>query len=384
MRYDGEPALTAMPRLSEGGASVTTTGESPSWARVLNGDPLPWLLDDETPAVRHLALRHLLKRPADDPDVRRAAAAAMNTDPIASILANQTPDGYWVKRGHGYGPKYRGTVWQVIFLDQLGADGGDPRVRAACEYVLAHTQAETGGFAASGREDETRPPAPSGAIHCLNGNLLRALLGFGFLDDERVQRSIDWQARSITGDGFERYYQSGTSGPGFACAINQKLPCGWGAIKALSGLARIPEERRALHVERAIREGVEFLFSRDPAAADYPMGWDNTKPSSNWFKLGFPSGYTADVLQNLEVLCELGHGVDERLRPAFEWLLAKQDRQGRWKNQHAFNRKTWVDFEKQGAPSKWVTLRACRVLAMLQESGGDTLLPASATRSERP
>src|SRR5260221_6480013 len=74
------------------------------------------------------------------------------------------------------------------------------------------------------------PPPPSLVIHCLNGNLLRALLGFGRLSDERVQRAIDWQARSITGEGITRYYLSGTSGPGFCCVSNQQLPCALGAI----------------------------------------------------------------------------------------------------------------------------------------------------------
>jgi hypothetical protein len=310
----------------------------------------------------------LLERPDDDPEARRALAAAMQADPIAAILAAQRPDGYWEKPGPGYATKYRGTVWQVIFLDQLGADGDDPRVRAACAYVLTHSQADTGGFAASGTS--TSPPPPSAVIHCLNGNLLRALLGFGWLDDRRVQRAIDWQARAITGEGVERYSQSGTSGPGFRCAANEKLPCAWGAVKALLGLARVPAGRRAPCVQRAIDQGVAFLLSRDPATADYPAGWGNAGPSASWFKLGFPSGYVADVLQNLEVLCELGHAGDPRLRPAIEWMLGQQDRQGRWKNRYAYHGKTWVDIEQQGQPSKWVTLRACRVLKAVASAAG--------------
>jgi hypothetical protein len=43
-------------------------------------------------------------------------------------------------------------------------------------------------------------------------------------------------------------------------------------------------------------------------------------------------------------------------------LLAKQDARGRWTNEYAYNGKTWVDIERQGQPSKWVTLRACRFL----------------------
>ncbi|GAC1396384.1 MAG: hypothetical protein NVSMB65_15560 [Chloroflexota bacterium] len=91
------------------------------WRRVLKEDPVPWLLEGETPAVRHLALRHLLDQPADAPEVRRARAAAMRADPIASILAAQDAAGYWVKPGPGYAPKYRGAVaWLLNRQDPPG------------------------------------------------------------------------------------------------------------------------------------------------------------------------------------------------------------------------------------------------------------------------
>jgi len=118
-----------------------------NWTRRLKHDPLPWLLEENTPAIRHLALRQLLEQPENASDVRHARAVAMQASPIAVILAAQNPDDFWVKPGPGYTPKYRGTAWQLIFLDQLGADGTDARAQAACNYVLSHSQARTGGFA---------------------------------------------------------------------------------------------------------------------------------------------------------------------------------------------------------------------------------------------
>jgi hypothetical protein len=44
----------------------------PGWTASLRGDPLPWLLDEDAPAVRHLALRQLLGAAEDDPDVAKA------------------------------------------------------------------------------------------------------------------------------------------------------------------------------------------------------------------------------------------------------------------------------------------------------------------------
>jgi hypothetical protein len=311
--------------------------------------------------VRAATLQRLLDRPVDDPDVVSARAAAMTCDPIAATLAAQSPQGWWVKPGPGYAPKYTGTVWSLIVLDQLGADPADDRIQRACQYVLQMTPTTSGGFGCSGSHKES-PPPPSSVLHCLNGNLLCALIRFGHLDDARVQSAISWASRAVTGADAPRYYASGTTGPGFACGANEGQPCAWGAAKEMLALARIPESARSAEVRAAIDRGVEFLLSRDPAKADYPMGWGNTRPSSSWFRLGFPSGYVADVLQVLEALAELGHASDDRLAASYEWLLDQQDADGRWLNRYAYNRKTWVDVERQGAPSKWVTLRACTVL----------------------
>ena len=333
-----------------------------AWLDRLRADPLPWLLEPDSPAVRAATLQRLLDRPADDPDVVEARREAMAADPIAAILAAQSPEGWWVKPGPGYAPKYTGTVWSLIFLDQLGADPADERVQRGCAYVLEHCPTSAGGLGCSGSH-LTTPPPPSSVLHCLNGNLVRTLIGLGHLTDPPVRAAIDWAALSIVGgEEAPRYYASGTSGPGFACGANDLQPCAWGATKELLGLARIPARERSSEVSAALDLGVEFLFSRDPAVADYPMGWGNTKPSGSWFKLGFPSGYVTDVLQVLEVLAELGHAADPQLDHAISWVVDQQGPDGRWRNRYAYHGKTWGDIEQQGAPSKWVTLRACSVL----------------------
>jgi hypothetical protein len=321
------------------------------WRSALRDDPVPWLLERDDPAVRHLALVALMDEPADALSVRRTRAASMRVPPISSILEAQDDEGFWVRSGSGYGPKYTGTVWSLMFLDQMGADPRDRKVQRACSYVLSHAQAQNGGFGWS--------PQSSAVVHCLNGNLLRALIDFGRIDEPGVRASIDWQARSITGDGFTDYHRWATAGPGFGCGINGTEPCAWGAIKALRALAAIPPRRRTRSVRAALDQGVAFLLSRDPAAADYPT---DTRVSPTWFKLGFPSGYMADVLQNLEVLAELGHAKDRRLEHALELVLAKQDTHGRWRNEYSYRGKLWADVEMPRAPSKWVTLRACAVL----------------------
>jgi len=322
---------------------------------MVRGNPLQWLLepDPANPGVRYFALRDLLDRSKDDPEVRQARADLMTTGPVPTILAVQEPEGYWAKAGTGYSPKYRGSVWQIIFLAELGADPADERIRRGCGYLLGHNLASNEAFSAY------RPPVPSGAIHCLNGNLLYALIHLGYANDPRVQAALNWQAEAITGEGQIRYYKSGTSGPGFACSVNLGQPCGWGANKALKALSAIPADGRTPTVQRAIEAGVEFLLSRDPAVADYPF---TERVSASWFKFGFPLSYWSDVLETAAVLVEAGHGSDPRLEHAVQFILGKQDAQGRWRMENSLHGKMWVDIEKKGQPSKWVTLRALRVL----------------------
>lgn len=326
-----------------------------SWREKLRGDPIPWLLepDPDNPAVRYFTLRDLLDQPLDDPEVIAAQSAVMTSGPVPVILDAQHPDGYWEKPDGGY-RKYRGTHWQIIFLGELGASSTDERLRRGCDYLLNHSVASNGGFAYNNRS-----PVPSGVIHCLNGNLLYGLIRLGCLDDLRVQRALDWQARAITGEAPIQYYQSSTSGPDFACAVNEKQPCGWGAAKAMKALAAVPPQQRTPIIQRALEHGAQFLMRYNLAKADFPY---TGKISSAWFKLGFPLSYWSDVLEMYAVLVALGYGDDPRLAEVYHWLLSKQDAQGRWKLENSLNGKMWIDIEKRGRPSKWITLRVLRVL----------------------
>ena len=340
-----------------------------------SADPvLDWLLEKRDPGLRAFALRDLLGAPADDPDVLSARRAALRASPVREILEAQHPEGWWVKPGAGYGPKYTGTTWSVIFLGQLGADGRDRRVRRGVDYVLDHTRAlePYGGFSVNG--------SPAMMIHCQQGNLCESLLELGYGDDPRLRRALDWLARSIIGEGISaaeggaarnsqtreapavpRYYRSGNSGPGFQCSANNHRACAWGAIPALEALSRVPARQRTAVMRRAIRSGEDFLLARDPADADYPTPFGG-HPSRSWFQFGYPMGYVQDVLRNLDLLTALGHGHDRRLRHAADDLLALCGPDGRWTMRYSYKGKLWCDVEAKGRPSKWVTLRARRVL----------------------
>jgi hypothetical protein len=325
---------------------------------------LEWLLEEDpaSPGVRYLALRDLLESPSDDPEIVSAHRAVMKHGQVPAILASQDPAGYWVKPGPGYYPKYRGTVWSMIYLAQLGAMGNDPRVRAGGEYLLAHSLTSTGLFTLNG--------TASGNIQCLAGNLGAALLDLGFGEDGRLVRALELMARFVTGEGIAitddrkvplRYLKSGNCGPGFLCSANNKLPCAWGAVKVLRALARMPSAQRSPAMQAALDATVDFLFTVDPATAGYPAGYSD-KPSRSWFKFGFPVFYVTDVLQIAEALSQAGFGGDPRLAATYDLISGKRDETGRWRMEYPYAGKTWSDVELRGKPSKWVTLRALRVL----------------------
>jgi len=324
---------------------------------------LDWLLEEDidNPGVRLFALADLLDH-ADGAQVPAARHAVMASGPVPAILAAQHPEGWWQKPGPGYNPKYRSTVWSLIYLAQLGADPADPRVQAGGRYLLSQALTADGAFSMTG--------TPAGNIHCLAGNLAASLLDLGFGGDERLRRALEMMSRYVTGEDIAaseekgaplRYLKSGTCGPGFRCSANDKLPCAWGAVKVLRALARVPKSERSLAMQSALATTVDFLFSVDPATAGYPAGYSD-KPSRSWFQFGFPVFYVTDVLQLVEGLVEAGYGDDARLDNAYDLILSKRDPAGRWKLEYSYTGKTWADIERKGKPSKWVTLRALRVL----------------------
>jgi hypothetical protein len=271
--------------------------------------------------------------------------------PVPRILAAQKADGNWVPRGS----RYQNLATQIFLLAELGADPGNRQVRLGCEYLMSHAIAANGAFAAWSQR-----PAPSKAVHCDNAPLVSALIRLGFGDEERVRAALEWQVRAILGRlPPDQYFKSTTSGPNFACGVNQGQACGWGATKAMRAFAVVPKKQRTPAMREAIRTGAKFLLNHDLTTANFPY---TERISSTWFKFGFPLSYWSDVLETTEVLVDLGYGHDPRLARAFEFILGKRDSEGRWKLENSLNGKMWVDIEVKGRPSKWVTLRALRVL----------------------
>ena len=337
------------------------------WKKALKADPTNWLMEEENPAVRYLALRDLVD--AGVKEVKTARAKAHKEGPIAVILDNMSPEGWWVHPGYVYAPKMQGTSWSVLALAQMGGSAEeDNRISTACKYLLDTAMSAGGQFSSNGEAYKT--------FSCLQGNMAYAPMELG-CKDKRLEKAYEWMARTITGedlpsktttDGIapaegstlKLYPYTYITGPLFPCKHTSH--CGWAAAKQMLALSRLPEERRTPLIKRAIEAGVAFFLKGDPAKADF--GVHNAgKPDPRWQKFIFPV-VGMDLLQVAEALTALGYGKDPRLANLLDLIREKQQPDGKWllEKNYGSSHKWWVKYGTLDKTNKWVTLRAMRVL----------------------
>jgi prenyltransferase beta subunit len=231
------------------------------WKSILKSDPTDWLLETDNPSVRYFALTELLEKPETEPEVIAAKNEIMHIGIVSKILGKQSDQGHWEAPDRFYIAKYKGTVWQLIILAELGADGSDKRIKKACEFILENSQDhESGGFSVW-HSARTGGGRHSGVIPCLTGNMVWSLTKFGFLEDSRVELGINWITKyQRFDDGIEHVPKGWPYDKATSCFSNHS--CHMGVVKALKALAAIPFHKRSGDVKSTIEAGAEYLFIR--------------------------------------------------------------------------------------------------------------------------
>jgi hypothetical protein len=338
------------------------------WKKALKADPTDWLLEKSDPGVRYLALRDIAD--ADEKELKTARAKAHREGPIAKIMDYMNPEGYWITPGLGYTPKFKSTVWQLISLAQLGAScEADKRIQTACEYLLDHALVKGGQFT-------YRKPNDMGL--CLQGNLLSSLPELG-CTDPRLAAAFEYTARRVTGEDLPHKLNADGLAPGegvrgpfhslkfitepvFGCHTNKGLACAWAGVSVMMAFSKLTAKQKTGLIDRAIKSGIAFFFSADPANADFHDSKSGI-PSERWWLFKFPDFYATDILKMAEALTALGCGADHRLANTLQIIRDKQQADGKWLLEYVDKaRKMWVTYGAAGKPNKWVTLRAMRVL----------------------
>jgi len=326
------------------------------WKSYLKSDPTDWLLEEKNPSVRYFTLRNLLGKKEDDEEVQEARSAIMGSKTVLKVLGNQDAEGHWGKPEDFYiRTKYKGTVWSFLLLAELGADGRDERIRRAAEFIFTWSQDRaSGGFSYKG--SAMNGGQHSGVLPCLTGNMIFSLVRFGYLDDPRVRKAIDY----IT--TYQRF-DDGSKPPDewpYTKYENcfGKHTCHMGAAKALKALAEIPPRRRTNAMKKTLEEGAEYFLIHHI----YKRSHDLEKVSKRgWLRFGFPLMYQTDALELLDILTGLGYR-DDRMQDAVDLVVENQDEKGKWIMRNSYNGRMATSIERKGKPGKWVTLRALKVL----------------------
>ena len=86
-------------------------------------------------------------------------------------------------------------------------------------------------------------------------------------------------------------------------------------------------------------------------------------PDEDWLRFSFPTRWHYDVLRGLDYLREAGVTPDERVAEAIELVRSKRADDGRWREDVRYPGAVPVELDEgEGRPSRWITLRALRVL----------------------
>jgi hypothetical protein len=316
-----------------------------------------WLLEPENPSVRFYTLTELLNKPADDPDVIASKQAIYATGVIPKILEKQQEDGFWGDRQKFYTEKYQGTVWQLMILAEMGANISQPQVRKACEFILENAQEpESGGF--SYRKSAKSPGGlKNEIIPCLTGNMVWSLVKLGMAEDARVQKGMDWICNYQRADDNDEPAPKGWPYDRYEMCWG-KHSCHMGVVKSLKALAAIPVAKRTEVIGQKIGELAEFILKHHIHKKSHNL-LAVSRPG--WLKFGFPLMYQTDVLEIAGILTSLGYH-DMRMTEAIDVISGKQTAEGRWKLENTFNGRFITNIETKGKESKWITLKALKVM----------------------
>jgi len=329
-------------------------------ARSTGRSVVDWLLEEDQPSVRYLALTQLLGKKESDRDVREARARIPSTGWVAEILARRDPAGWWVHEKSHYQPKYLSTNWNLLVLSDLGATREIPEVRASCELWMDRAPLKGGGVGGFS--------AGHGHL-CFTGNMARALIRFGYGDDRRVRKALDWLVRTASPKGGWTCWNFG-DGP----AATRNLDS-W---EALSAFAAYPRSKWTPEMETVVANGAEFFLEREL----HRQGGRYAP----WYRFHYPVHYYYDLLVGLDFMTALGYGGDPRMRYAIDFLRSRRRRDGRWNLDavhpdvggglakwlaaHPKSRPTPLSLETVGRPSKMITLTALRVLDRVDRATG--------------
>lgn len=321
---------------------------------IANQDVIDWLLEDRNPSVRFWTLKQLQGASASSVDVKNAQDSIMETQCIRALLGAQEKGGHWGRLDNMYEPKYRATTHNLLLLAELGAKR-TTAIEAAIEHLFLY-QRDSGHFLIELPKTEKGKASIVKDGCCIDGNVLYYLIHFGYLKDPRTKKLIDFQI------DYHSEEEGGWNCRSYPIDRSKVFPenCFMGTVKMLKGLSQIPNKERSSSLQEIIDQEVEIIL--DNGIYKYLKNPDGTrKEKMGWSRFGFPLFYQSDALEVLDVLTNLGFK-DDRMQDSIDLVLSVRGDDGRWLLKNTYNGKMFCNIEEKHKTSKWITLRALRVL----------------------
>jgi hypothetical protein len=306
---------------------------------------IQWLLDGD-PAIRWQTLRDLVS--AGKREVERERRNISHSGWGARLLKEQDHEGTWAggKSSDGglYSPKWTSTTYTMLTLRDFGLPSTNRQARKACKLLLEQGLQRDGGM-----NYGTWAKWIGRGEACVTGMVLSILSYFQY-KDARIDILARYLLTQQMSDG------------GWNCrrpsdATHSSMNT---TISVLEGLRNyeLNSGHKLSAVRRAQQKGREFLLLHRLFRSHRTGAIIKTQ----FTRFAFPPRWHYDILRALDYFQAVDAPRDPRLAEAIDIVRSTRCKDGRWLLQNSFKGKTYFQIERVGAPSRWNTLRALRVL----------------------
>ena len=304
---------------------------------------IKWLLDSD-PAIRWQVMRDLTNEVPETIAAERSRVATEGWG--AELIARQSPAGHW-----GDGPNWDLiTMYSLVALMDLGLDPASKQARKMIDRVdkrLVFKWLNNRPYL----HGETEP--------CINGRIL----GIGAYFKE----PNDALAKQLLGEQLEDGGWNCEAWPFLSPKRPPSLRSSFHTtICVLEGLLEYERAgRKSSAVTKARKRGETYLLERRM----FRSLRTGKVIDQRWLRFSFPTFWHYDVLRGLDYLRNAGIKPDRRFGEAIKIVMEMRHENGRWPLNLLHPEQIPLKVETAvGSASRWITLRALRVLRWYNNS----------------
>jgi hypothetical protein len=312
------------------------------------GATIDWLLSSD-PSIRWQVMRDLLDAPDSEWQAERTTVESHGWG--ARLLSYEDEDGQWA--GGAFFPRdfdprewvevgqpWTATSYSLTQLREFGLDPSSERATRAVEMIGANARWDEGG----------QPYWQGEVEECINGRTVADGAYFGIDVSSIVARLV---GERLDDGGWNCERVNGSVRSSFATTINVLE----GLLEYERATGGTPESIEARQT------GEDYLLERNL----YRRLSTGEPADEQFLRFSYPNRWHYDVLRALDYFRSsaslTGAAPDPRLEDAVALVGSKRLEDGRWPLEWSPPGRIWFEIDEgAGQSSRWVTLRALRVL----------------------